>query len=149
MPKFKFDLDALLKIRRQEEQRLQIELAALVHERVAIETELRRHDLKLREGRTELRAGLTGHLDVSLLRQHAVATRSGQRRAQQAVLRLAGLQRKIDSATARVAVAARKRRALELLRERRHLEWRQSLEKREQAALDDLVGTRIAANLSP
>jgi flagellar export protein FliJ len=60
------------------------------------------------------------------------------RLARQKVLELAGLARIIAEARGRLIEAAQRRRAIELLRERRLEEWRQAADKRENDLLDEL-----------
>jgi flagellar protein FliJ len=144
MPKFRFQLEALLKLRREQEKRCKEALAALVGERGRMEDELRSQDGHLKQGREALRVGLVGAVNVSLVRQQAVSTVQTQRKAHRTVLELAGLQRKIERAAAELAEAAKQRRAVEILRERRYAEWRRLVEKREQAETDEIGGARFA-----
>jgi flagellar export protein FliJ len=61
------------------------------------------------------------------------------RHAQRLVLELAGVRRTLEAAQAALADAARGRRAIELLRERRFSQWRQAQDKIENDALDELA----------
>jgi flagellar export protein FliJ len=59
-------------------------------------------------------------------------------RAQQAVLELAGLHRRIDAARLELLKATTDRKAVELLKERRRREWVDEQRRREDAELDEI-----------
>ena len=61
---------------------------------------------------------------------------------QRNVIELAGLHRQLEDARGKLAIAAQERRAIELLRERRYDQWRAELNRREEAAFDDMSTTR-------
>jgi flagellar export protein FliJ len=61
------------------------------------------------------------------------------RDAQRTVLELAGLHRRLQEARCLLTDASVKRRAIELLRDRRFQEWRRNHVRREQAAQDELA----------
>lgn len=146
MPRFRFSLEPLLRLRKSQEDTRRSELASLHAVRRGIEESLRRRQSNLTEGGAALRAGLTGTIDVTLLRLEANARVQVMRQAQRAVLELAGLQKKIDRAAAELREASRRRRAIEILKEQRYEQWRKGLDRREQAELDDVGGMGVARN---
>lgn len=125
-------------MRRREEDACQRELAKLESARRAIEDDLRRRQGQISEGKSDLRRALVGALDVGALRQQAAATMSVDRLARSRVLELAGQEQRIAKARAILVEATRRRRAIELLRERRYDEWRSEEHRRENNLLDEL-----------
>jgi flagellar export protein FliJ len=93
--------------------------------------------------RESLRAG-----DVRAVRlQSGAAVRLGMA-AQRAVLELAGVHRRLEGARAELLEAAKRRKAVELLRERRYEEWRTDQNRRELAAVDELAVMAAARRAS-
>ncbi len=138
MAKFRFSLQALLTLRRREEEVLERQLSALLAEKQRLEEELRSRQRELTAGKAELRAVLVGPLDAPALRHHAASAMAVDRLARRTVLALAGQAERIAAARALVVEAARRRRAVELLREKRLEEWHRVLDKKETALLDEL-----------
>jgi flagellar export protein FliJ len=66
------------------------------------------------------------------------------RLARRTVLELAGLSQRIEAARQTLVVAAQRRRAVEILKERRREEWKQEADRRETAFLDDLANAAAA-----
>lgn len=138
MARFRFQLEPVLKVRKRAEERAQLALAALDRQRLELEETLRRRQEEIRREKDALRGRLVGDLDVRGLRLQAGSSVHLVRKAQQAVLALAGLHWRLGEARAALVEAARSRRAMELLRERRYGEWKAGLAKAETAELDDL-----------
>jgi flagellar export protein FliJ len=88
-------------------------------------------------------------MDMRTLRLGAGAALHAVRLARQTVLQLAGLNRRLEAARVRLLEATKRRRALELLRQRRHAQWKAALDKAETAALDDLAATAAARTSRP
>lgn len=143
MARFVFSLQAVLKARRRAEEELQRAVAQIERERMRLEDVLRGHQRSLVSDKNLLRAGLTGLIDVRDLRLQANCARQIMRRAQQIVLELAGVYKRLEAARARLIEATRDRRAIELVRERRYEQFKAAIDKAETAALDEL--TVIAA----
>jgi len=139
MPPFHFNLQSLLDARVRAEQAEQLAVAELERERLRLEDELRRRQADIAAGKGELRGGLTGRLDLRSLRLGAGSTLHVIRSARQLVLALAGVHQRIEAARARLLAATTRRRALELLRDRRYARWKARLDKAEAAALDELA----------
>jgi flagellar biosynthesis chaperone FliJ len=125
MPRFAFALEPLLRARRQAEQLHQRAVASVDRERLKLEQKLRQQQVVIAEGKRSLTGSLTGVLNTTALRFHAAASIQQMREAQRLVLELAGVHRR--------------RRAVELLRERRLEQWQREQDKAESAALDELA----------
>jgi flagellar export protein FliJ len=141
--KFKFALEPLLRARIVEEQARQRAVADIERERLYLEETLRSHQAHIAEGKDSLRENLVGRIDPAMLRLHASASLSVMRAAQRIVLELAGVHNRLNAARSELIESARRRRAIELLRERRLEQWKQQVNKTEDDALDEL--TVIAA----
>ncbi len=139
MARFVFSLQPVLKARRRAEEELQRDVAQIERDRMRLEDVLRGHQRSLVSDKSLLRAGLTGLIDVRDLRLQANCSRHIMRRAQQIVLELAGVYKRLEAARARLIEATRHRRAIELVRERRFEGWKAAINKAETAALDELA----------
>ncbi len=139
MPRFSFRLDPLIRVRRQVEQARQIAVAALERQRLDLEDSLRKQQQFITEGKQTLRDRLVGPVDITGLRTHAGSTIQLMRRANQIVLELAGVHRRLESARNELIQATKDRRAIELLRERRFEQWKTNLNRAEDAAIDELA----------
>ena len=144
MAKFVFRLEPLLKARRRAEEKEQRAVAELQRGRMALQDTLRAYQRNITHGKESLRGTLGGALDMRALRLEAVAALHLVRKAQQVVLQLAGLAQRQEAARAKLIEAAKSRRALELLKERRYDRWKTDLDKAETAQIDELV-TNAAA----
>ena len=78
-------------------------------------------------------------VDVRRLRLQTHAAFGVMREAQGAAIALAGLARKIETARILHQAARAKRRAVEMLKEKRHAEWLREQDRREVALLDELA----------
>jgi len=139
MRPFIFKLDPLLNLRRREEREKQIVLAEANRQRVRLEQTLRQQQENLSVGKVSLRDTLVGRLDVASLRFHAANSTQVHRAARRIVLELAGVHRRIEAAREQLVEAARRRRALELLLQKRMAQWKQAASKAEEAHMDELA----------
>ena len=139
MPRFHFALEPLLNARRKAEETHQRLVAGIERERLELENTLRRQQGAISEGKQSLQGSLVGALNIVSLRFHAASSIQLMRQAQRIVLELAGVHRRLDAARGELIEAARRRRAVELLRERRFEQWTAEQEKAETAALDELA----------
>ncbi len=144
MAKFLFSLDPLLEIRRREEASCKRELALLESQRRQLEDVIRARQREISDGKESMRTSLVGELDATLLRQQAAATMGVDRLARRAVLELAGQAQRIARARATLVEFAQRRRALEMLRERRLADWNANESRREVTFLDELATTAAA-----
>lgn len=139
MARFVFSLEPVLKARRRSEETFQRDVAGIERERIRLEEILRSHQRSLVSNKDVLRAGLTGLIEVRDLRLQANSSFQIMRRAQQIVLELAGVYKRIEAARTRLIEASRRRRAIEFVRDRRYEQWKAALNKAETAALDELA----------
>ena len=138
MAKFVFKLDPLLRLRRREEETRQRDVAKLEIERRALEDRIRDCQNRITTCKQDLRGGAQGALDMDGMRRFAAAARGLEREANDAVLTLAGLHKRLEAARARLREATRERRAIEHLRERRLETFKRRLDRAETALLDEL-----------
>ncbi len=148
MARFVFALEPLLKARRRVEQTQQGVVAEIERDRLRLEADLRSQQQLIASGKDDHRTRLTGAIEMRDLRLRAHSSRHAIRRAQQLVLELAGVHRRLEAARAELAEASRQRRAIELLKERRFDQWTQRLDRAENTALDELA-TAAAARQEP
>lgn len=139
MSKFVFALEPLLRARRAEEESAQRIVADIQRERYALEDRIRRKQQAITIGKNQQQNCLTGVLDMSLLRGHAGSTLRMMRDAQRIVLELAGLHKRLEVARHKLLEDTRRRRVVELLREKRFARWKWMQEKIERDALDELA----------
>lgn len=147
MPRFVFELEAVLKQRLAEERQRQRALAAIERERVALEDALRECQGQIRMEKDQLRAALGASgpgtpVDLRGVRMQAGASLTLAARAQQFVLKIAGTMRRVDAARAALLMATTRRKAVETLRERRLAAWKEAMRRREDAALDEIAVMR-------
>ena len=144
MAKFIFRLEPLLTVRRRAEQDARRAVAVLQREHLELQDELRRRQQDIVAGKDQLRGTLTGKLDLGAVRLGAGTTLHVIRQAQQLALRLAGLAQRMESVRHTLLEARARRRAIELLRERRFDQWKEAVGKAEDAALDELAVSAAA-----
>jgi len=149
MARFRFQLEPLLRARRATERSHQLEVAEIDRRRVELEQTLRRQQQFISSGKREMSRRLVGPLEMSSLRQHAGSTIGLMRQGHRIVIELAGLHKRLEAARIRLREAARERRAVERLRERRFDQWRRRMQKAEDAAIDELAVQAAARPRSP
>jgi flagellar FliJ protein len=142
MATFIFKLEPVLKMRKHAENILRREVAQLEQAKTTLKESLRTRQQRLSDSKNAVRDQLVGSVDLSHIRLQATAGMGIMRDAQRNVLELAGLHRKLEVARLKLAEAAKERRAIELLRERRFDQWRAEQSRREEAAFDDMSTTR-------
>ena len=139
MAKFQFKLDVLLEARKRNEDHCRCDVASLERKRQGLEDSLRLRQEHIGASRRSVRDRLVGRIESSAVRMQANASLALMRDAQRTVLELAGLHRRLQEARRILTDASVKRRAIELLRDRRFQEWRRHHVRREQAAQDELA----------
>jgi flagellar FliJ protein len=144
MAKFVFRLEAVLRHRKMIEQEKQRDLAAAAARFAEVERELKGLEGTMRETNDDVRRNrLTGRLDVGFITAHRRFLLGMQRKAVELATRLAAAQRDVDAARAALAEAAKQRMVLEKLREKQRARWREELDRKELAQLDE-VGMQLA-----
>lgn len=139
MAKFKFSLERLLDRRLKEEDARRLVLSKIEGQRRALEDSLRDRQREISAGRGEWREQLVGEIDPAALRHHAGASLGLLRKAQRTVLELAGLEKPLARARQDLVEAARARRVLEILRERRLAAHQADEAKREREQIDEFA----------
>jgi flagellar export protein FliJ len=143
MAKFVFKLHALLKQRKRDEQecqRLLAEQAAVVN---AAEEAVRRMNESVAAGHDEVRRHLMGKLDMSFLSAHRRFMGAMQRQIADLQQKAAVARKQLEEARLRLVEAAKKRKAIEKLREKQLERWQADQAHRE-AVLNDEIGNQLA-----
>jgi flagellar protein FliJ len=148
VPRFRFRLQAVLEHREMVEQERQRAVAALERDRVRLEEVIRGCQREIERERDELRAGL-GSGDIRAAKLQSAAMLRFIADARRAVLELSGVLKRMERARASLLEAATARKAVELLRERQLLEWKTGENRREAAAVDELVVMRAGRKDMP
>jgi len=159
MPKFRFELEAVLKARLAAERQKQLALARLEQERLQIEDYIRTCQRQIRAETQDLRDHLAnereasieqrreswrgdtndgGGVDIRAVKLQASAALHQVGEAQRAVLQLAGVHTRIERARLELLEATTARKAVEALKERRFEAWREAQNKSEAAMLDEI-----------
>jgi len=146
MAKFRFELEPLLEQRRREERDRMRAVGDVERERLELEQEAARVAVEIRAEReawrAELHAGGAGPVDLRRVQLQASASLHGMRRTQELALRAAAVFKRLEGARAELLRATTRRRAVELLRERRLEAWLAEQRAKEVRELDELVTAR-------
>lgn len=142
MARFRFSLQPVLDARQREEQQKQREVAEVERRRRDLEQALRDHQASLATDKSALRSELAGAIDVHALRLQAGASLHVMRKARRVVLELAGAHKQLERARSELLEASKRRRAVELLREKRYEQWLAEQRRAENAAADELAVMR-------
>jgi flagellar export protein FliJ len=143
MAKFVFKLQSLLKQRKREEQecqRLLAEQAAVVN---AAEEAVRQINESVHSGHDEVRRHLMGKLDMSFLAAHRRFMGAMQRQVAELLQKVVVAKKKLEEARIKLADAAKRRKAIEKLRETQLKRW-QLDQARKETALSDEIGNQLA-----
>ena len=144
MPRFIFQLQAVLKHRKNLEQQRQRELAVVLAQMQQLQDQLRALDHSVQDATADLRTNhMVGPIDLSFITAHRRFVLGVQARAMGLVQKMALLQRQVDQARAALAEAAKARKIMEKLRERHFERWKAALGARELAELDE-IGMQLA-----
>jgi flagellar FliJ protein len=139
MPKFVFQLDAVLRHRKMIEEQRMRELGAAQSEMAKMQAELRAMDETTRSVSDDLRDNrLTGQLDMSFIAAHRRYVLAMQRKALALAQRMAAQQQVVDAARAKLAEAAKQRKIIEKLKERQHERWKSEQSRKELEQLGEV-----------
>jgi flagellar protein FliJ len=138
MPRFRFNLQAVLDHREMIEEEKQKAVALLEIERARLEALIREYQRGILHEKSEMKASLRLG-DIRAVRLQSGAAVRLAAAAQRRVLELSGLLKRLEEARAELLEATKRKKAVELLKERRYDEWRQELTRRELAAVDELA----------
>jgi len=144
LPKFKFNLETLLRHREDTEQREREELFR-IHYKHQVELNHRNSlTLKFQETMHDIsRRCRENALDQELNWSYAYLNRLTQE-IKESEKRLTQLKSEVQAQQAVVIEASKKRKALESLKSKQEKEFFTALEKQDQKEMDDLVATRYA-----
>lgn len=154
MPRFVFKLQPVIEQRLRVEREKQRRVAELERERMGLEAEIAEYQTRLTAERDDLRTRLFeeregGRVRLDQVRQQASASLGLIARAQRAVVRLAGVHRRLDAARLDLIRATAERRGVEVLRERRYEAWKYEQDRREAGALDEMAVMRAGRPGAP
>ncbi|USN98589.1 MAG: flagellar FliJ family protein [Phycisphaeraceae bacterium] len=149
MARFVFELEALLRQRLHAEKEQMTRVAEIERDRLAIEGEIRACQRSIVEEKRDLaerlgaeKAGVGHPVDLRAVRVQANASLHLITKAQRAVIRLRGVHDRLDRARLELLDRTTKRRAIELLKEKRLEEWKHERARLEQAEQDDAAVMR-------
>ena len=140
MAKFTFQLDGVLRHRTNIEHQRKRELAVIQAQMTAFDAELRALDLSVRASVEDLRKNrLVGRLDLPFLAAHRRFALAMQRKAMGIAEKMAAIQIQVERAKRNLSEASKQRKILEKLRERLHARWREEIERRDVAEMDEIA----------
>lgn len=145
MARFVFELESLLEQRRREERDRMKAVAEIERERVEIERAALRLAAEMRDEREVLRGELAGREGVHLgrVRMQANASLHGLRKTHELALRGAATIKRLEAVRGELLRATTRRRAVELLRDRRYEAWLTAERAKEAREIDELVTARF------
>ena len=144
MAQFHFQLEGVLKQRKNIERERQRQHASIQLQMNQLQDELKELDRTVQASSAELRDGkLVGTIDLNYLAAHRRFTASTQRKAMNLLQRMSLVQRQLDESRKLLTEAAVQRKVIEKLRERQFERWKAEIERKE-TALTDEMGMQIA-----
>jgi flagellar FliJ protein len=139
VPRFIFKLEGVFRQRKQVERQRQRDVAIVQAQARQTEQELRALNDAMKTSTEQVRTTqLIGKLDMTFLAAHRRYLAAMQRKGQLLVQKLAAQQRQVEAARLVLAEAAKARKAIEKLKERRWEQWMTDQAKREIAELDEV-----------
>lgn len=145
MARFTFELESLLEQRRREERDCMRRVAEVERDRVEIERQAASLAEATRDERDALRRELgdRANVDLARVRMQSNASLHGVRKRHELALRGAAVLKRLDAERRRLIEATTRRRAVELLRERRYEAWVAAERLKEARETDELVTARF------
>ncbi len=139
MPKFVFNLEAVLRQKSYIEKDKQRELALIQWQMTQLQTELRALNETVRTSTTDIRDHrLVGKLDMMFLAAHRRFMAATQKKGMELVQRMSLVQKQVDGAQKALAEAATNRKAMEKLKEKHFDRWTADLAQKEFLAADEM-----------
>jgi flagellar FliJ protein len=115
------------------------ELAVCQGEMTRLQAELKALNDSMQASAADMKSNhLVGTIDVAYLAAHRRFTVAMQRKGHVLVQDMARQQRKVDEAQRLLAEAAKERKVIEKLRERQFERWKQEVERKELAEMDEV-----------
>jgi flagellar FliJ protein len=147
MAQFKFNLHAVLRQRERIEEQRRRELAEVQARYLAMEAQLRAMDDEVRAVTDDLRQNrLIGRVDLNFLSAHRRFTMAMQKRALVLAEQMAPVKQAVVAARAALVEAAKQRKIMEKLREKRLADWQTEQSRLDLAASDEIaqqIGVRL------
>jgi flagellar FliJ protein len=148
MAQFKFNLKGVLRQRELAEDQRQRTFAEAQRAYAELEAQLKAMDDEVKAAGDDLRRNhLVGRIDVGYLAAHRRFGMAMQRKALAHAGRMAEAKAVLDAARAALVEAAKQRKMLEKLKEKRQSAWADDHARRDQAATDEVaqqIGVRLA-----
>ena len=140
MARFVFKLQPVLDQRAREEQEKMLIVAELERERLALESRIRTCQQMMSDERRTLSEalGIGRRVDLRAVKMQAGASLKHNFDAQRAVLDLAGIFKKLESARAELVTASARKKAVEMLRDQQQEEFKREQDLRETRELDEM-----------
>lgn len=143
MPRFVFNLEAVLRHRVFAEQERMRDLAVAQGEMTRLQGELKALNDAMRASALDMKSShLTGSLDLTYLAAHRRYTVAMQRKGLALVQDMARQQRKVEEAQRLLAEAAKERKVIEKLKDRQRERWASEVQRKEMIELDE-VGMQL------
>ncbi|MCA9279386.1 MAG: flagellar FliJ family protein [Phycisphaeraceae bacterium] len=142
MPKFRFSMESVLKVRTHNERECLLVFSQCEHlrQQAAERLQLAREDERIaQEVQRDLAATASDAEDLRSLRQQSVAIRAIRARVAQLEDELGDAVAGVERARDLLAEAAKERMAIEQLRDRRKSAWLKELQHKETLQIDDAV----------
>lgn len=139
MKRFRFSLQTVLNVRRQNEELRQRELAGAQAKRDHLFMRLGKNQNELKGLVAEQSGSRGGRIDLNMEAWYGTRRRALAQTIQTLQWHLAASEKELDEARARAVEAARERRVLEKLEEDQRNEWLKKLNTEEQGLLDELA----------
>ena len=149
MAKFEFQLEAVLKHRKNREQERQRALAVVQGELTKLQNDLMALDQSVKAANEDMRQNhLTGRLDLGFMAAHRRFLVATQQRAGEVIAKMTAARRQVEAARRELAAAAKDRKVIEKLKERQHGRRAAEIDRKETAEMDE-IGMQLAfANLA-
>lgn len=140
MARFVFQLEGVLRHRRNVELERQRDVAKVQAQMTALDAQLRALDAEVTAATDDVRQNrLVGKIDLQFLAAHRRYQAATQRKAMEIVERMGAVQVQLNEARGRLAEAAKERKVIEKLRERQEEAWRAELRRKEAAVTDEIA----------
>jgi flagellar FliJ protein len=148
MAKFKFKLQGVLRQREHAEQEKMRALAVCLKQEADCKLEISRLNDSVEKSNDDMRANhLIGVLDMSFITAHRRFMIAMHRQAASLAQKLANAQQRVIEARLALAEAAKQRKVLEKLRDKRHEQWKAEIAAKEARDLDE-IGMQLAYQAS-
>jgi flagellar FliJ protein len=139
MKRFEFQLESVLMVRRQLEKQKQIELARVLKSVAEEEECLEDACGALEDARDSLRVSESGAIDIDAVRVQRVYIGALRKRIADIAHHISELETELATRRNDVVKASKDRKVLERLKDKRFAEYRYTMDRAEQATLDEVA----------